>query len=125
MDLAQERHEMLQGTAETIYRPRRNHVELAPRCVLEHAVEGRTLVPVLSAADAMVADLLHGLPGPALSHGQQLAALVLHALPVGRYASVDGDALCFGHWCSSFLALLAYIITPTPCDKQLISAWPI
>src|SRR5262245_12133693 len=110
MDLAQESHEVLQGAPEAIHAPRRDHVELAPCRALEHSVEGRSFVPVLGTADPVVAELLHDLPTPALGYSQQLAALVLDALPVSRYAGVDGDALCFGHCRSSFLALLANTI---------------
>ena len=45
----------------------------------------------------MIAVLLHDFPASTLGHGQQLAALVLYALPVRRNAGVDGDLLWPGH----------------------------
>src|SRR5262245_64880853 len=101
MDLSQEGHEVLEGAAKAIYRPRRDHVELASCCSLEHAVEGWASVAVLGPANAVVAELLHDLPAPALSHGQQLAALVLNALAVCGNARVERNTLRLGQLTSS------------------------
>jgi hypothetical protein len=88
---------VLEGAAEPVHAPGRDHVELATRRALEHAVERWALIAPLGAADPVVAVLLHDLPATALGHAQQLTALVLDGLPVSRYAGVDSDALCPGH----------------------------
>src|SRR5215510_6926052 len=97
MDLSQEGHKVLERAPEAIHRPRCDHIELAPCCPLEHAVEGWALVAVLGTADAVVAVLLHDFPAPALGHGQQLAALVLYTLTVCAHPGVDRDPLGLGH----------------------------
>src|SRR5262245_35845995 len=97
MDLPKERHKVLQGAPEAINAPRRDHVELTPRCALQHAVEGWALVSVPGAADPVVAVLVHDLPATALGYGQQLSALVLHALTVCAHPGVDRDPLGLGH----------------------------
>src|SRR5262249_12583605 len=121
MDLAEECHEMLQRAAKAIDAPSHDHVELAPGCGLEHAVEGGPLVAAPGTADAVVAVLLHYLPASALGHGQQLAALVLDALPVGRYAGVDGHALCPGHVSQRPLRCCTYG-NQLLCHNRLFSA---
>src|SRR5215470_6352696 len=97
MDLAQEGHEMLEGAAEAIHRPCCDHVELAPRGIFKHPVEGGTLVPPLGTADPVVAVLLYNLPATALGDAQKLAALVLNALTVRAHPGVDRDPLGLGH----------------------------
>src|SRR5258708_6520429 len=97
MDLSKEGYEVLQGPPKSIHRPRGDHVELAACCAPEHAVEGWALVAVLGTADPMIAELLHDLPIAPLGHGQQLTALVLHALSVCAHPSVDRYALGLSH----------------------------
>ena len=97
MDLSKEGHEVLQGPPKSIHRPRGDKIEIAACCAAKHAVEGWAPVAVFGAADAVIAKLLDDLPTKALSHGQQLAALVLYALSVGAYPSVDRYALVLGH----------------------------
>src|SRR5262249_41558811 len=54
MQLGQEPHEVLQAAAEPINRPRYHYVELALGGIAAHGIEGRSLVPALGAADAVV-----------------------------------------------------------------------
>ena len=98
MDLAQEGHKVLQGPPQPIDRPGGDHVELTPGCFLQHAVEGWALVPPLGTADGVIAVLLDDLPASALGYRQQLAALTLDALSIGRDAGVDRYALGLGAW---------------------------
>ena len=47
MNLYKEGDEVLEGPSKPIHRPRGDHVELAARCALEHAVEGWALVAAI------------------------------------------------------------------------------
>jgi hypothetical protein len=73
MQLREEAAQVLHAAAETINRPRHGNIEPAPRGVLVHGVEARTLISTLRARDARIP--IHGHDLVSHSHSQELILL--------------------------------------------------
>src|SRR6516165_6533077 len=93
LELVQEPDKVLQAAAQAIDGPGCNHVYLAAGNVLEQAIEARTLVPALGAADGGIFVEANHLPARAGSNGLQLTSLVLRRLAVRGNTEIDADLL--------------------------------
>jgi hypothetical protein len=97
VDFAQESDQVLQGSSKPINGPCSDHIELAPRCALQHPVKCGALVAILRARNAVIAVFLCDVPAMTLGRRQKLAALVLNALSVSGNTQIDRNALGSSH----------------------------
>ena len=96
--LAEEADQVLKGSPETVNAPSGDHVDLTPRCGLQHPIEAGPLVAALRPTDPRVAELCDHGPAVTLCHGAQLLKLVVNALSVSANPRVDRNPLAPAHY---------------------------
>lgn len=68
VELAQERHQLLQAAAQPIDDPGHHDIDLPPEGISQHRIVGRPLVPAFGAADAVILVDVHDLPAGTLGN---------------------------------------------------------
>jgi hypothetical protein len=101
-DFAKEFEQALQGSSKSIDRPGSDHVDFAARGGFQHPIELRALVASLRAANASVGIFGDDIPSVMLRGREQFPPLIIDALPIGRYAEIQRNALCPFHLSNSF-----------------------
>src|SRR5262245_60236223 len=92
MQFGQEANQVLKAAAQPIDRPSHDHIELTLVGIAAKGIEGRTLVPALSAADAVIPVHLDDLAAHSASDLAQLAFLIGGGLIDGRDAEIKNGS---------------------------------